>query len=75
MNERIRQILNEAGLAIQHDGIVLTKPITGHEAMEKFAELMVKECIDIYDEWAEYSTDINSFRMSRHHVKTRLGIM
>jgi hypothetical protein len=39
MNERIKQLANEAGLLVYNPNGVPTK-------LEKFAELIVRECID-----------------------------
>ena len=47
MNERIKQLANQAGLGIQHNGIVMTKNVNAAEAFEQFAELIVKECIQV----------------------------
>jgi hypothetical protein len=52
---------------VEHDGeLIFSK--------EKFAELIVKECISKYDEWAEHSTDKTSFTMARHSVKKHFGV-
>jgi len=40
MNERIKELANEAGLLVHNPNNVPTK-------LEKFAELIVRECIDI----------------------------
>ena len=54
MNAAIRQLANEAGLGIQHGGIVLTRDVNAAEAFEKFAELLVRECAQIaFDDWCE----------------------
>jgi len=45
MNERIQELLAKAGLGIRHDGIVLTRIGTGSEALGKFAELIVGDCL------------------------------
>jgi len=50
MNERIKQLLNEATSGLEPD-LSLQRTVTLNE-MQKFAELIVKECIDkitIYD--------------------------
>ena len=69
MNKQIEHLFNEAGfhkpemerLGIEHK-------------FEKFAELIVRECIVKYDEWAEESSDQTSFRMARHNVKKHFGV-
>lgn len=63
MNERIRELAEQAG-GIEHDddGNELTPILVGKE-LEKFAELIVRECaniaadhdaLDIYEEIREY---------------------
>jgi len=46
MNDRIKELAEQAGLATQHNGIVLTKNVNAAEAFEKFAELIVRECAE-----------------------------
>ena len=47
MNERIQELLKQAG-GIQHDedGAELTAILVGKD-LEKFAELIVKECMEV----------------------------
>ena len=42
--------------------------------MSKFAELIVRECIDTYDHWATHSMDKTAFVVARTHVKEHFGI-
>lgn len=52
MNKQIKEILNNSGLDIRHDGIILTKNITGAEGLQQFAELIVRECVQqISNRW------------------------
>lgn len=52
MNERIKELMEEAGI---YDFVVESMGI--NEEMEKFAELIVKECIDtVLDCTVEYTT-------------------
>ena len=46
MNERIKELAGQVGLATQFNGIVLTKNVNASEAFEQFAELIVKECFE-----------------------------
>lgn len=46
VNERIKELANECGLDTRHNGIVLTRNVDAAEAFEKFAELIVQECIN-----------------------------
>jgi hypothetical protein len=47
MNERIRELAEQAGLGVKHNGIVLTKNVNAAEAFENFAQLIVAECLGI----------------------------
>jgi len=42
--------------------------------MSKFAELIVRECIDTYDHWATHSMDKTAFVVAKTHVKEHFGI-
>jgi hypothetical protein len=61
MNAAIRQLANEAGLGIQHGGIVLTRDVNAAAAFEKFVELSVRECAQIaFDDWCEGTNESSS---------------
>ena len=47
MNEQIRQFAEQAGLEFDDDLVLESEPIyyTSQKDLEKFAELIVKECI------------------------------
>ena len=49
MNERIRQLAEQAGLEFDDDLVLESEPIyyTSQKDLEKFAELIVQECISI----------------------------
>jgi len=67
MNDRIRQLAEQANvLEIEH--------YDNESALEMFAELILRECISKYDEWAEHSTDKTSFHMARHNIKKHFGV-
>ena len=68
MNERIRELAEQAGI---HDDVCRMCPI--HE-IEKFAKLIVAECIDTYDHWATHSMDKTAFVVARTHLKEHFGI-
>ena len=53
MNERIRELAEQAGLGVIHNGIVLTKNVNAAEAFENFAQLIVAECADFVREYPE----------------------
>ena len=54
MNERIRELAEQAGLEFDNDLALEPEPIyyTTQKDLEKFAELIVKECADICMEMA-----------------------
>jgi hypothetical protein len=80
MNERINNLRLDAGISqlkddprlvvIDREGNVID-PLIG---LEKFAELIVRECIGKYDEWAEHSTDKTSFALAQHNLKKHFGV-
>jgi len=51
MNERIRKLAGQAGFETEHHKWIFANDNVGegecHELLEKFAELIVKECADI----------------------------
>ena len=49
MNERIRQLADEAGIAIWGDAVYMyhSKDTLDSAVLEKFAQLIVRECMDI----------------------------
>jgi hypothetical protein len=69
MNERVLELAKQAA-AIEGWGPEVWQTTFS----EKFAELIVRECIAKYDEWAEESSDQTSFRMARHNVKKHFGV-
>jgi hypothetical protein len=70
MNERIRELAEQAGLEFDDDLVLEPEAIyyTTQKDLEKFAELIVRECIDaVYDDGqdAEYYQD---------RIKRRFGV-
>ena len=61
MNERIKELAIEAG----YDWAWDTQIDFGHKEMEKFAELIVRECLDIADEYDGVGSTIVS-RIEKH---------
>ena len=60
MNERIQELMAEVGMSV--DYLTNTKQIV---LIEKFAELIVRECIDIADEYDGAGSTIVS-RIKKH---------
>ena len=47
MNANSQRLMDQAGLGIQHDGIILTKSTTGAKALEDLIRLVAEECARI----------------------------
>ena len=65
MNERIRQLLNEATVGLEPD-LSPQRTVTLNE-MEKFAELLVQECCNIADEVERADMDSYVSKYIRAH--------
>ena len=86
MNKRILEIAKQAGFGLHRDGEIYTSrlehlPITEH--IEKFAELIVKRCIQVCDGNHEYKnrtdTDFGKgvsvgIQMSKEQIKAHFGV-
>ena len=59
MNERIRQLLNEATVGLEPD-LSPQRTVTLNE-MEKFAELIVRECIEVIVRNEHATLNIDNF--------------
>jgi len=64
MNERIRQLLNEATVGLEPD-LSPQRTVTLNE-LEKFAELIVRECINVIAESREV-------RQTAYYYRNRLA--
>ncbi len=53
MNERIRELAGQAGFETEHHKWIFANDNVGegecHELLEKFAHLIVRECMDVLD--------------------------
>jgi hypothetical protein len=65
MNERIKELANEAGLPTYNPEGIPTK-------LEKFAELIVKECAKSANDWYQNHDKIHSDPMS--YVLAHFGV-
>ena len=74
MNERIRQLLNEATVGLEPD-LSPQRTVTLNE-MEKFAELIVRECAESL--WTEecYTSDLalKEFEKNSKKIKQHFGV-
>ena len=66
MNERIRELVKEAGLTLVPNSkpIIYQGPIS---ELEKFAELIVRECIDNVKVWEKDSRNHISYMLKRQY--------
>jgi hypothetical protein len=71
MNERIKELGRQAGLYMepQHPGGFPNEELA---VAERFAELIVKECCDIADDWYQNHNDIHWD--PAQHIKNCFGI-
>ena len=67
MNERIKELALQAGFKTDRIGHLF-----GGDDIEKFAELIVKECADIAEKW--YSDYPSDDRLLSDAVKQHFGI-
>ena len=68
MNERIRELAESAGWA-EH---IRYKPT--RMEIEKFAELIVGECVDICEDEDDGSIDTKSVRLAMIRIKKHFGV-
>ena len=72
MNERIRELAEQAGIKITPfvvDGIEYEYEdvdMDGSEDLAKFAELIVKECISVYEYDPSYYHEVNVAKIKEH---------
>jgi hypothetical protein len=63
MNERIRQLAEQAGFLNKDE-----------ESIEYFAQLIVKECLDILDDEDNGELDARSVRIAAIRIKKHFGV-
>jgi hypothetical protein len=66
MNERIRELTHQAGISIlyEYDGYDGHAAVANLADIEKFAELIVRECIDVHED--AYGVDIIGDVLKKH---------
>ena len=75
MNEQFKLLAEQAQIGLFEDKSFGWSVIAGTDQhLSKFAELIVRECIDTYDHWATHSMDKTAFVVARTHVKEHFGI-
>jgi len=75
MNEQFKLLTEQAQIGLFEDKSFGWSVIAGTDQhLSKFAELIVRECIDTYDHWATHSMDKTAFVVAKTHVKEHFGI-
>jgi hypothetical protein len=69
MNERIKELMEEAGI---YDFVIESMGI--NEEMEKFAELIVREMLDIFDKRAEPGTGFYEPQEPAEMIREHFGV-
>jgi hypothetical protein len=70
MNERIRELKEQATRTAMWIG----DPDAGELDAEKFAELIIAECLDILDDEDDGSADTKSVRLAMIRTKQHFGV-
>ena len=79
MNERIRELALQAGIKITPmivDGVEYEYEdvdMDGSEDLEKFAELIVRECIDLVEGYTKQRTH-TTFYKAEEQIKQHFGV-
>ena len=77
MNDRIKELVKKCGgVNLDEDGNVLTHFLVGHQ-IEKFAELIVRQMLDVTDAHTEvFQTDRDKALIEhiKQSVKTHFGV-
>ena len=71
MNERIKELGVQSKILQHINGM---KRYNNQDKIEKFAELIVRDCMDTYDYWSTHSMDKTSFVVAKTHVKKHFGV-
>ena len=70
MNQQIRELALQAGLGIQHNGIVLTRNVNAAEAFEQFAKSIVRECMQVTVNYPHPQTKLTA----SEHIARHFGV-
>lgn len=79
MNQKILQIAEQAGFMLLqkeswNPGDKIDWSARYDEELKKFFELLINECTDFYDAYADHSSDKTSFALAKHNIKKHFGI-
>jgi hypothetical protein len=76
MNERIKQLAEQAGIEIEFDDYGEVRLSTAYgSALGQFAKLIVRECIRVpYDMWDKAELNADLAVKIEHRIKEHLGV-
>ena len=74
MNERIQELCKQAGGISYDDDNEIMNPMLVGKQVEKFAELIVRECIDILDDEDDGEDTGRSVRIAMIRIKKHFGV-
>lgn len=76
MNERIRELAEQAGIAVWGDAVYMYHPSETLDStvITKFAELIVEECTKVILETPVKYTEIDIMHIIRDNVKEHFGV-
>ena len=73
MNERIKKLISECTYTVTDYSMGIDNSVEEFDK-EKFAELIVRECLDILDDEDDSSTDTKSVRIAAYCIKKNFGV-
>ena len=76
MNKRIKELAEQAGIAVWGDAVYMYNPKDNLNSavLEKFAELIVKECAEVIFKTPVEYIEIDAMHRIRDNVKSHFGV-
>ena len=76
MTEQIKQLAEQAGIAVWGDAVYMYNPkdTLDSAVLEKFAQLVVRECAKVILETPVEYTEIDTMHRIRDRVKQHFGV-
>ena len=76
MTEQIKQLAEQAGIAVWGDAVYMYNPkdTLDSAVLEKFAQLVVRECAKVILETPVEYTEIDTMHRIRDRVKLHFGV-
>ena len=75
MNERIKQLAEQAFKGLGTNPVYATAMIYASKELEKFAELLIKECIGVpYAMWDKAELNADIAVKIEHRIKDHFGV-